>query len=389
MEHLLARKITDLKPSATEEVFNEARNLVREGVTNLICLDVGEPDFETPQNIVDAACAALRAGETKYQPTFGAYGLREEISKKLKNENGIDTVPENIMVTPGAKFAVFLALHAVLEPGDQVVLLEPAWVSYEAIGHLTGAQVIKLPSRPQDGFKPDLDALRRVMTPSVKMIVLNSPCNPTGTVLDRSTIRSIAELAKEFGALILTDEIYEYLICDGTHYSPASEYDNVVTANGFSKGFAMTGWRLGYVTGPKAVMEGMEKIQQHSVSHVTTFAQAGALEALRSKASQKSVKQMVDSYRRRRQLMLDLITASPFFECLCPPQGAFYCFPSYSGDEKSVSFAKKLLHECRVSVLPGAAFGQSGEGHLRLSYATDDDQISEAFQRMDLFLGGK
>lgn len=266
------------------------------------------------------------------------------------------------------------------------MLLDPAWVSFESAAEIAGAKVIRVPTDEKSGFHPDLDAIRKAMKKSVRIIVVNSPCNPTGAVYDKSEIRKVAEIAEENGSLLLSDETYEYLVYEGEHYSPGSEYDHVITVNAFSKSHAMTGWRLGYVTAPKEVLEGMIKIYQHSVSCVTAFAQAGAVEALRSEASRKAAKEMVEGYRERRAVMMELIEKSEFFECGIMPRGAFYCFPSYRPTIPSVEFAKALLEEAHVATVPGAAFGQCGEGHLRFSYATSTESIVEAFRRMEDFL---
>lgn len=386
---MISRKIAALAPSATEEVDNEVKRLQRSGIADIISLGVGEPCFDTPQNIKRAAWEALQAGKTKYEPTAGDYELREEICKKLKRENGINAKAEDIIVTAGAKFAIFLAFQAVLEEKDRLMLLDPAWVTYEPAAKIAGASVVRVPCKEEDGFQPDIGRIKEAMDDSIKMIVVNSPCNPTGAVYDPSTIREIVKLARDNGALVLSDECYEYLIYEGEHYSPASEFDNVITVNAFSKSYAMTGWRLGYATGPKEVLEGMLKIYQHSTSCVTAFAQAGAIEALRSKESQQAVKRMVEGYKERRAVMLKLIQQSEFFDLSVEPQGAFYCFPSYRLKKSSVEFAKELLEEVHVATVPGAAFGECGEGHLRLSYATSVENIIEAFERIESYLRKK
>ena len=386
---MLSRRIAILAPSATEEVDNEVKRLQRGGITDIISLGVGEPCFDTPEHIKKAAWEALKAGKTKYEPTAGDYELREEICKKLKRENGINAKAEDIIVTAGAKFAIFLAFQAVLEEKDQLMILDPAWVTYEPAAKIAGASVVRVPCREEDGFQPDIGRVKEAMDGSIKMVVVNSPCNPTGAVYAPSTIREIVKLARDNGTLVLSDECYEYLIYEGEHYSPASEFDNVITVNAFSKSYAMTGWRLGYVTGPREVLEGMLKIYQHSTSCVTAFAQAGAIEALRSEESRQAVKRMVEGYKERRAVMLRLIQQSEFFDLSVEPQGAFYCFPSYRLKKSSVEFAKELLEEVHVATVPGAAFGECGEGHLRLSYATSVENIVEAFERIESYLRKK
>jgi aspartate aminotransferase len=382
---ILSEKIANLEPSATEEVDNTVKRMQQAGITDIISLGVGEPCFDTPDNIKRAASDALWAGETKYQPTAGSYELREEICKKLKQENGIQVGVDDVIVTLGGKFAIYLAFQAVLQEGDQAMILDPAWVTYAPAAMMTGADVVRVATDPAKGFQPDMKTIRRAMNPTIKIIVVNSPCNPTGAVFHRSVIREITGIAREHNALILSDEVYEYQVYEVEHYSPASEFDHVITVNSFSKSHAMTGWRLGYVTGPKEILEGMIKIYQHSTSCVTAFAQHGAIEALRAGASRQAAKQMLEGYRERRAVMMRLIEQSDFFDLRCPPQGAFYCFPSYRLNIPSLKLSKALLEEVHVATVPGAAFGTCGEGYLRLSYATSPDHMVEAFKRMDTF----
>lgn len=385
MKKWLSQKVETLEHSATEEVDNLVKRMKQSGIKDIVSLGVGEPCFDTPDNIKEAACAALRHGKTKYEPTAGDYELREAICEKFKRENGIAATVEDIIVTAGGKFAIFLAFQAVLSEGDRVMILDPAWVTYEPAARIAGATVVRVPCKEEEGFQPDIGRIRRAMDDSVKIIVINSPCNPTGAVYDPPTIREIVKLAWDHHALILSDEVYEYLRYDGEHYSPASEFDNVITVNAFSKSHAMTGWRLGYVTGPKDVLEGMIKVYQHSTSCVTAFAQPGAIEALTGEESRKASQRMVEGYAERRTLMLKHIRESDFFNCQVEPAGAFYCFPSYNLNKPSAELAKELLEEVHVATVPGAAFGQCGGGHLRLSYATELDLISEAFTRMESF----
>jgi len=385
MAYKVAHKVANLELSATDEIDNVVRRMQRRGIDDIVSLGGGEPCFDTPQNIKDAAQKALLAGRTKYAATTGDFELREEISKKLKRENHIEASAEDIIVTPGGKFALYLAFQAALEPGDRVMILEPAWGSYRSMAQLAGAEVVSVACPAANRFQPDLDAIRSPMDDSVRFIVVNSPCNPTGAIYDAVTLRGFAEIAQRFGALLLCDEVYEYLLYQGEHYSPASEFDNVVTANSFSKSYAMTGWRLGYVTGPRELLKGMIKIYQHSATCVTAFAQAGAIEALRNPASRKASQEMMAGYRERHDLTVELLNRSEFFDCV-PPQGAFYCFPSYRLDMPSLEFATQLLEEAHVATVPGAAFGQCGEGFLRLCYSTSKENIVEAFDRMESFI---
>jgi aspartate aminotransferase len=370
-DQMLSEKVSVLPPSATEEVDNLVKRMKQSGVTDIISLGVGEPCFDTPENIKAAVCHALKAGKTKYEPTAGDYTLREAICSKFKCDNGINVGVDDVMVTVGGKFAIFLAFQTVLSEKDKVLILDPAWVTYEPSARLAGADVIRLASSAEDGFQPDVNAIERTMRDSVRMIVINSPCNPTGALFNEATIRRICRIAKDHNAFVLSDEIYEHLIYEGSHYSAGSEFNNVITVNGFSKSYAMTGWRLGYVTAPPAIINGMLKVTQHSTSCVTAFAQAGAIEALTSDTSREAAKIMVEGYAERRALMLQLIEKSGFFDVKFPPKGAFYCFSSYRCDRPSLEVAEELLREAHVATVPGAAFGGCGEGHLSRSNRRD------------------
>ncbi|MCK4637053.1 MAG: pyridoxal phosphate-dependent aminotransferase [Methanomicrobia archaeon] len=378
---MLCQKVRNLRPSATEEIDAEVKMLKRQGI-DIISLGAGEPDFDTPKNIRDAATRALNSGKTHYEPTKGDFELRKAIARKLKNDNHIDADPEDIVVTVGAKFGIYLAAQAILEKGDNVVLLDPAWVSYESIAELSEAQVTRIATEEEEGFVPDLDVITEHMDKSTKMIVVNSPCNPTGAVYPPKILKGIVEIAEDNGSYVFTDEIYEKLLYEGEFYSPGSEYENIITVNGFSKSHAMTGWRLGYVHAPKDIIEGMVKIYQHSASCVTAFAQMGALEALVSEESERFVQKMVKEYRKRRNFIMKLIEKSDIFECK-KPKGAFYVFPSYDLKMKSIEFAKKLLREAHVATVPGFAFGECGEYHLRMAYTAPNEKIEEAFIKIE------
>lgn len=389
MKPQIDEKIAELKPSATEEVDNKIEEMEQNGVDDIVSLGVGEPCFDTPEYIKKSTWEALKDGKTNYEPTAGDCELRKEISKKFQKENNINADPDEIIVTPGAKFAIYLAFQTILEEGDQVMLLDPSWVTYEPAANINGASAIRVPTNELKGFQPDIEAVKEAMNPSVKIIVINTPCNPTGAVFKPSLIRKITEIAKENDAYILADEPYEYLIYEGEHYSPGSEYDNVITANAFSKSYAMTGWRLGYVTGPQEILEGMTKIYQHSVSCVTSFAQSGAIEALKSEESKQALGRMINGYKKRREQMIGLIEDSNYLKLNYNPNGAFYCFVNYDLDKPSMELSKELLEEARVATVPGAAFGNTGEGHLRLSYATSKENIEEALNRMEEYFRRK
>ena len=386
MQHpYLADAIVELESSATEAVDGKVKEMRRQGVNDIISLGVGEPSFDTPENIKHAAVKALMDGETKYQPTAGVVPLREAISRKLERENKIKTDPESVVVTAGGKFSIYLAFTAMLQKGDKVVLLDPAWVSYEAVAQMNDAQVVRVPSSSADGFLPDLDRVENVIDDSVKIIVVNSPCNPSGAVFSEDTLRQLARIADRYGAMLMSDEVYEYQIYGQRHYSPASEFENIITVNAFSKSYAMTGWRLGYSVAPAEIVEAMKKIYSHSTSSVTSFAQWGAIEALESEISAAQVKKMRRIYAKNRSVMIQMIHKSAYLGLDHEPEGAFYCFPSYRFDMGSVELATRLLEKYHVATVPGLAFGECGEGFLRLSYAADDKEIEEAMIRMETF----
>lgn len=385
MELRIANRLSALSPSATDQASIIAKELVSKGI-DVISLCDGEPKFDSPENIKEAAGRALKAGKTKYGPTGGMHELRELIREKLARDNRIKTDVQNVVVSPGAKFPVFLSFLTVLDDGDQVVLLDPSWVSYAQALKIAGAEAIHVGLRAEDGFQPDLGVLEKELKKKrVKLIVVNSPCNPTGTVFDKSTLFEITRIARDNGVLVLSDEIYEHLIYEGEHYSPGSDFDNVITVNGFSKPYAMTGWRIGYVTAPSVIVDAMLKVYSHSATCVPEFVQAGAIEALTSEESRHARDSMMQAYAARRKVLMSRIEASEFFDCSMP-HGTIYAFPSYRVDGSSIDFSNKLLSEAHVATVPGIAFGECGEGHIRVEFTPSEERIAEAFERIERFL---
>lgn len=376
--------VAGLEESATEIVDNEIKRMKRSGVKDIVSLGVGEPYFDTPEFIKQAAIRSLEAGNTKYQATFGDLDLRKAIQEKLIKENHVHSAIEDVMVTPGAKFALYLAFQALIKPGDKVVILDPSWVSHASIPQLMGAQLLRVGTVESAGYQPDLDKVAVALSQKPKCLVLNSPCNPTGAVYSPDTIRKIIKMAQDNGTIVISDEIYESLLYEGEVFSPASEFDNVFTVNGFSKRYAMTGWRLGYACGPHELMEQIIKIYQHSASCVTAFSQAGALEALTNPVSAETTKVMVDQFNRNRHLMMESINSSKHVDCMSP-HGAFYCFVSYDKPVKSLDLARDLLATKHLATVPGGAFGLGGEYHLRLSYATSEENVVEGLRRLNTY----
>ncbi len=367
-----------IQPSATMKISERARQLRREG-KDVIDMGLGEPDFSTPSHIVEAACRALREGKTTYAPAQGIPELREAIAEKLNAENGIQATPENIIVTSGAKYAIYEAMQVLIEPGDEVILLEPAWVSYEACVLLAGGKPVFV--RHDESFKSA--EVGEHITPKTKMIVVNSPNNPIGVVYPRSFLKEIADLASDHGLYVMADEVYEKIVFDGEHHSIASfdgMFERTITINAFSKTYAMTGWRLGYAVAPEEVIARMRKIQSHSISSPTTFVQYAGVAAL--KGDQSFVESMVEEFRKRRDMLakgLDELGID-----YAPPEGAFYVFMNtgMDGDE----FSRRFLEEFHVAVTPGSGFGKSYSSWVRLSYATSADRIAEMLRRLEKFL---
>jgi aspartate aminotransferase len=362
------------------KIADMASKLRSEG-RDIISFSLGEPDFETPENIRKAAKTALDRGETHYTQGSGIPELREEIAEKLKNENNLDVSPADVLVTPGAKQAIFEAICTLIEEGDEVLLLDPAWVSYEAIVKFAGGKPVMVPVSEQDGYVP-VD-LHSYMTRDTKLLILNSPCNPTGAVYGKNEIKTVAEMAEDYGIFVLSDEVYEKIIYGAKHHSIGSLIPSrTITINGFSKAYAMTGWRLGYATAAAPILQGMLKIQQHSVSNATSFVQRAGVEALRG--DQDAVRAMVTEFEKRRNLMIDGLYKMGI-QC-ARPRGAFYAFAKVSQFGSSVEVTEKLLQEALVAVTPGSAFGPNGEGYVRLSYATSRQNIEEGICRIEASL---
>jgi len=369
-----------IKESATMKTLEKAREVEKKGI-KVIYLSIGEPDFNTPDNVIEAAIKAMKSGLTHYTPSMGIPELREAISEKLREENGLDYGPEQIIVTPGSKFAVFEAIMALIDEGDEVIVPAPYWVSYEEIVKAAGGILRRAPTR--EDFSIDVEGIRNLIGPRTKALILNSPNNPTGAVYDEKSLKELAEILSERKIFVISDEIYEKLIYEGEHVSIASMDgmgDLTVVVNGFSKAYAMTGWRLGYAAGPKEVISAMNKIQQHSVTCPPAFIQKAAITALKS--ADEFVNQMVTEFRRRRDFIVERLSKIRCFR-LIKPKGAFYVFPDISGTGmNSIEFADTVLRKAGVLITPGRAFGGYDE-HVRISFANSLDNIREAMDRIE------
>ena len=384
----LADRGNRISPSMTFAIASKAKALKAQGVD--VCdFSVGEPDFNTPELMREAAKAALDAGKTKYTPTAGLPELRSAIADKLRRDNRLAYEPGQVMVTVGGKQALFNTLMVLLNPGDEAIVPTPAWVTYPEIVKLTGAKAIFVTTDETTGFKLSAQQLADAVTPRTRALILNSPCNPTGAVYTAQEIRALAEVIVEQQIIVISDEIYEKLIYDGLeHLSIGSLDDEIrkltVTCSGFSKAFAATGWRIGFAAGPTAVIRAATALQSHSTSGATTFAQYGALAALQAASLEKTVEEMRTIFQGRRDLIVSELQQISGLTCEMP-HGAFYAFPNISQTGlDSMTFCERLLDTEQVATVPGVAFG--ADNNIRISYAADTATLREGLARLRRFV---
>jgi len=373
---MTSARLNRIQESATLAIAKLASEIAREG-NDVITLSLGEPDFTTPKHICKSTMQSLRRGDTHYTPSAGIPELIDAVAKKFHTDNGIDVTSDQILVTAGAKQAVFVAIQAVLDEGDEVILLDPAWVSYDACIKYAGARTVWAQT-DRDFMPPDLG---EYVTDKTKLIIINSPGNPTGAVFGRKYLEEIADIAIDNDITVLSDEIYEKIIYDKTHFSIGSfdgMRDRVITINGFSKSYAMTGWRLGYMAAPSDITRAALKLQSHSVSHATSFVQHAGITALCS--DQSSVDEMVTEFRARRDILVDGLT-SIGFNC-GKPDGAFYVFLNVSECGGGDTVAERLLRDAYIAVTPGSAFGPGSADYIRISYAASRERIYDAMDRI-------
>ena len=382
----LSARAGALQPSLTLAITAKARQLRSEG-KDVVSLSAGEPDFDTPPFIRQAASDALAAGHTRYGPVAGEPALRQAISAKLSEENGVPTSSDQVLVTNGGKQALYNLFQVLLNPGDAVLLPAPYWLSYPEIAQLAGASVQIIPSTAASGFRFDPAALEAAITPASRLLVLNSPSNPTGMVLGRDELEAIASLLRRHPQLLVVcDEIYEFLLAPGhSHHSLAAVApdlaDRIFIVNGFAKGWAMTGWRVGWLAGAREVIAAASALQSQSTSNVCTFAQYGALAAIT--APRDCVLAMAAEFNRRRLLLSNGLATIPGL-ALLPPEGAFYAFPDASAwGLDSMTLCNRLLDEQGLALVPGVAFGD--DRCIRLSCAAADATLTDGLERLRRF----
>jgi aspartate aminotransferase len=378
----LSERVGGVHDSATMAVEELARRLRAEG-REVVSLASGDPDFTTPAHISEAAHAAMLAGDTHYPPSRGNPRLIEAIVEKLRRENGVEAAVSQVIVAPGGKWALFLALGAMLNPGDEVIVLEPAWVSYRPMIQLNGGVPVGVSLTSPD-YRITKAALRAAVTPRTKAVIVNSPNNPTGRVLEADEVDVISAVARDADLYVISDEIYEHIVFDGREnpclLADLRLADRTILVNGFSKAYAMTGWRLGWLVAPEAVARLALRLQSQAMTAASSVAMAGGLAALNG--PQDAVGDMTEAYAGRRSMVVPRLNAAGLD---CPaPEGAFYVFPHVPGDD--VAFARDLLERAGVAVVPGSAFGAAGRGHVRMTLAASTAHLQRAMDGIDRYV---
>lgn len=384
----LANRVSNLNPSATLTLTAKAKALRSEGI-DICSFGAGEPDLDTPEHIKAAAIEALQAGETKYGPVAGIPILRQAIAQKLHTHNHISYSPEEVMVSNGGKQTLYNLSMVLLDPGDEVIIPSPYWVSYLDITLLADGIPVIVKTDPVNDFKLTPQQLQAAITPQTKLLILNSPGNPTGSVYSPSELEALLEVIREYSFYVVSDEIYEHLIYGDTKQVSIRRlapdlHHRIVISNGFAKSYSMTGWRIGYLAGPLPIIQAATSLQSHSTSNVCTFAQHGAIAALTHPLSPLCLAQMHGLFSQRRDLILSHLQSMPGLTCLSPA-GAFYLFPNIrQTGMNSLAFCNQLLEHSNVVAIPGAIFG--ADDHIRLSYATDLATIEKGMDRLRHFL---
>ena len=382
MSRYLSKSVQNLRPSGIRRYFDIAATM-----DDVVTLGIGEPNFVTPAHIVEAGLQSLNDGNTGYTSNAGAYELRAAIAAHIQTRYGLGYSPEDeVLVTVGVSEALYLALKVLLDPGDEVLVVEPCFVANPALVETAGGLPVMAPTTVEDDFQITGAALEARITARTKAILLSYPSNPTGAALTLEHMLQVAQVAEKYDLVVISDEIYERLVYGIEHINFATlpnMYERTIVLSGMSKSYAMTGWRIGYVSAPKAFTEAMYKIHQYLIMSAPTMGQAAALEAIH--AGEDDVERMRQEYDRRRRLLVDGFNRLGM-NCF-EPRGAFYAFPSIAASGMDdEAFCEALLHEERLALIPGSAFGDSGRGYIRASYATSEDNIREALCRLERFL---
>ncbi len=378
---MLSTRLSSISESKSVSTSNKAAELVKAG-KKVYNFGIGEPDFTTPEHIIKTGFDYAMKGKTHYTSSYGIIELREAISKKMHEVNGVKASVKNVLVTP-TKFSLNLAVMSLLNPGDEVILPEPYYLSYPDIVRLHGAKV--LPSPTDSNYSFDLDDMRKLVTPRTKMLMLSNPTNPTGKVYSEKEMKALSDFILENNMYLVSDEIYEDLIFEGKMFSPASMeemFSKTITIGGFSKSYAMTGWRIGYMIADDEIIKASNKIQQQTITCAPSISQYASLAAINDRETPRKFNEI---FRKRRDLVYDLISDSDALS-MRKPEGTFYAFVRYKADMPSDDFSEKLLTEKLVVVTPGSAFGKQGEHHFRLSFATDDETIKEGISKIREFV---
>ncbi len=388
MNYKIAQRAASLSPSLTLAIDSKAKEMKAKG-EDVVGFGAGEPDFDTPQHIKDAAAAALAAGFTKYTPSAGIPELRQAIADKFQRENGLTYKPSQIIVSNGGKHSCYNVILATCQEGDEVIIPAPYWLSYPEMAKLAGAKPVILETTDKTEFKVTPAQLRAAITPNTRLFILNSPSNPTGSVYTPDEIKALGDICVEKGVLIMSDEIYEHLTYDGAQVKSVASFgkahfDHTIIVHGFAKAWSMTGWRLGFLAAPEPIAKAIDAVQSHSTSNPCSFAQKGAVAALTG--SQAHLSGWLTEYAKRRTYAWQKLNSIPGVTCV-NSKGAFYLFPNISGTGlKSADFCARLLEQEKVAAVPGIAFG--ADDYIRISYATGLANIEKGLDRLDRFVRG-
>ena len=385
MDYPISSRAASLAPSLTLAISAKAKELRAAG-EDVIGFGAGEPDFDTPQHIKDAAAQALADGFTKYTPSSGIPELRQAVADKFQNDYGVEYEPSQIIVNCGGKHSCFNVIYATCEAGDEVIIPAPYWLSYPEMAKLAGAKPVILETTDATEFKVTPDQLREAITPNTKLFILNSPSNPTGSVYTADEIKALGDVCVEKGVLIMSDDIYEKLVYDGAQFTSVTGFSeehlaHTIIVHGLAKAYSMTGWRIGFIAAPKPIAQAINALQSHSTSNATSFAQKGAVAALTG--PQTHLDEWLTEFNKRRSYAADRLNAMPGISCI-NSKGAFYLFPNIAETGlKSAEFCERLLEQAKVAAVPGIAFG--ADNNFRISYATSMENIQNGMDRLDAF----